>query len=53
MEIVEYHCCADCRHALIIPHDVYGNDELVCLERHDEVNHTGGLSNCTFFNEKD
>ena len=49
--ITEKHCCRDCKHNSVIP-DIKNKWELICLKNHKELNKTGGLTDCTYFEEK-
>lgn len=51
-EIIEYHCCSECRHKISVPSSFdMSKWELACLKKRSEVNRSGGLTRCPIWEE--
>lgn len=51
-EIIEYHCCSDCRKKIQIPTKNMQSWELGCTDKRGQPNSSGGLTRCTVFEEE-
>ena len=51
-EIVEYHCCSDCKKQITIPTDDLKKWQCGCTDKRGKPNPAGGLSRCEYFQEK-
>lgn len=53
-EIIEYHCCNDCKERLLVPRNWdYSDLEVCCKLNQKECNHSGGLTRCKVFKSKE
>ena len=52
-EIVEYHCCSDCKKQITIPTDDLKKWQCGCTDKRGKPNPAGGLSRCEYFQEKE